>query len=278
MDAKRYAEACPKFVASQKLSPALGTLLNLADCYEKNGQVASAWARFHEAIALAQRLGRADREKTARDRADKLEPRLLKVTINARSPSVEVKIDGTPLDAAALGTPIPVDPGKHSVEATAKGKKPFATSIDVSDRSRALVVDIPALEDDAGTTTGSSPPTPPPPKEGEKEERGSGDTMRIVGIVAIGVGVVGAGVGTYFGLRTSSLWSDAQSRCSANNECDARGVELAGDAKSSGNISTIAFIAGGALALGGVVLFFTAPSAPVRANVGLGSVSIEGRF
>ena len=74
-EAKRLGEACPKFLASHKLAPGVGTLLNLADCYEKNGQIASAWARFHEAIALAQRVNRADREKIARDRAEKLEPR-----------------------------------------------------------------------------------------------------------------------------------------------------------------------------------------------------------
>ena len=38
MDAKRYGEACPKLVASHKLAPAVGTLLNLADCYERGGQ------------------------------------------------------------------------------------------------------------------------------------------------------------------------------------------------------------------------------------------------
>src|SRR5690242_6612861 len=53
----KHAEACPKFLASFKLDPKPGTAVNLADCYEKTGQIASAWARFQEAAALAQRAG-----------------------------------------------------------------------------------------------------------------------------------------------------------------------------------------------------------------------------
>jgi hypothetical protein len=296
MDAKRYSEACPKLVASQKIAPAVGTLLNLADCYERAGQLASAWARFHEAIALAQRLGRADREKTAKERADKLEPRLIKLTIVSPEKNVEVKLDGNVLDAAALGTAVPVDPGKHTIEATAKGKKAFTTTVDVSDRARSPSVEIPALDADpeasqskggSGSGSGSSGDTKAP-----EDQTSSGGTQRIVSYVAMGLGGVGIAVGAIFGLRTSSIWNDAKTHCTGL-ECDRTGVTLATDAKNAGTVSTISFVAGGVLLAGGAVLFFTAPNGSAKSSssgsakqseprlgvgVGLGSMTLQGRF
>ena len=285
IDAKRFSEACPKLVASHKLAPAVGTLLNLADCYERAGQLASAWARFHEAIALAQRLGRPDREKTAKERADKLEPRLIRLTIVSQEKDTEVKLDGKELDPAVLGTAVPVDPGKHAIEASAKGKKPFTTTIDVSDRVRTPSVEIPALDVDPEATKASDAKNAD--KTAPEEKGGDGSGQRIASYVLMGAGVVGLGVGTVFGLKTSSTWSDAKAHCTGL-ECDRTGVQLATDAKNAGTISTIAFVAGGALLAGGAILFFTAPKGSAKSSasrdvrvgvgVGVGSLSMQGSF
>src|SRR5687768_6154338 len=66
MSSGDFKTACPKFAASQKLDPGLGTSLNLADCYEKSGKTASAWAEFRDAAAAAHRVGSKDREQVAR--------------------------------------------------------------------------------------------------------------------------------------------------------------------------------------------------------------------
>src|SRR5882672_4544932 len=42
----RFAPACEKFEQSEHIDPAVGTLLYLAECYEKSGRTASAWATF----------------------------------------------------------------------------------------------------------------------------------------------------------------------------------------------------------------------------------------
>src|SRR5258708_39530923 len=69
MSAGNYAAACPKLADSQRLDPGAGTLMNLAACYEKNGQTASAWATFLEAAPAARAGGHPEWEAHAKERA-----------------------------------------------------------------------------------------------------------------------------------------------------------------------------------------------------------------
>src|SRR5450432_3316906 len=73
MDQKKYEEACKKLEGSQKLDPGAGTLLNLAACYEQNGQTASAWVTYKDAAAAS--AGRhPDWMQQANAKAAELEP------------------------------------------------------------------------------------------------------------------------------------------------------------------------------------------------------------
>ena len=98
----QFAEACLAFEGSFKKDPAATTLLNLADCREKNGQLASAWGHFVEAARLAR--GQGAIEKSARDRADALEPKLSYLVVavpdDVRVDGLVVKRDGVPMDPA----------------------------------------------------------------------------------------------------------------------------------------------------------------------------------
>src|SRR5258706_15050741 len=69
----KFAEACPKLEASQRLDPGVGALLNLGDCYEQYGRTASAWVEVREAASAARAGGSTDREAVARGRATALE-------------------------------------------------------------------------------------------------------------------------------------------------------------------------------------------------------------
>src|SRR5262245_33706896 len=67
--ARNCTEAAKKLEASQKLDGGIGTLLYLADAYEKCGRLASAWATFREAAYTAKAANQADRERIGRARA-----------------------------------------------------------------------------------------------------------------------------------------------------------------------------------------------------------------
>src|SRR6188768_3684544 len=66
--AGRLAEACPKYGESYRLDPQLGALLHYADCRERNGELASAYAAFRDAAEIAAQKN-DDRKALAEGRA-----------------------------------------------------------------------------------------------------------------------------------------------------------------------------------------------------------------
>jgi hypothetical protein len=279
----RYAEACPKFAASQKLDPGFGTAFNLGRCLESLGKTASAWASFQEAAGLAKTNGQADREAKATAAAVALEPKLerLIIVVKAPPPGLSVKRGGVTVDAAAFGSALPVDPGAYRIEATAPGKRPFSTEVSTGGPGKPVTVEIPPLEDAPHGTEGGTADT------GARARPWA--PQRYAGLgVGLG-GVVGLVVGAVFGMQaiTKKNDSNADGHCDASDACDAIGKALRADGIRSGNISTGLFVAGGVMVAGGVVLMVTAPPggkapASTRPSAGLaigpGSLALTGRW
>jgi hypothetical protein len=276
-----FAEACPKFEASEQLDPGLGTLLNLAECYEKLGKTASAWAEYREAIPLARAAGSKVRQDLATQRAAELESRLSTLTIHAPSGTVAVEIhrDGVLVQPAELGSAIPVDPGPHKIEASAPGKQSWSSTIEVGNDSSKLTVDVPVL---AASDSKEAAPAPAAPDAAVAAPAHSGSSQRTAAVVVAAVGVVGLGLGTVFGLQAGSTWSQAKSECIGYPKgCGPHSVSLQSTAKSKATVSTVAFIAGGA-ALGiGAVLWITADTGKkesVALGFGPGAAFLRGSF
>jgi hypothetical protein len=263
-----YAEACPKLEESQRLETGVGTLFNLADCYEHLGRTASAWAGFAEAADLAKRSGQEDREQVARDRATALAPKLSKMRVHMAAPlpsMLEIRYDDKPFSVAILDTDTPVDPGDHRLKATAPGKVSSETTVHIDAGAAVAQIEIPMLAD-------APAPPPPPPAIGPKQPddlappQENGSSWQKPATIAAGAGaIVALGIGAIFGLKASSNWSDAQKTC-ANQKCDAAGFSKWDDARSAGNVSTVGFIAGGVLAAAAIVLFVTSPSSEKNAT------------
>jgi hypothetical protein len=266
----KYAEACPKLAESQRLDAAVGTLLNLGECYEKNGQTASAWAAFRSAASLGRKDHQEEKERVARERAAAIENKLSRLTIvvspEAKAANVTIKRDGVALLEASWGTSIPIDPGQHTVEATSPGTKPWSKTIDLPLGAGSVTVTVPALE--SGGATAPVPAAAPASDQAAPPR--SGGWQRPAAFVAGGVGVAGLVVGTVFGLKAKSKQSDSEAYCGPGDMtiCSPQGGQLIDEAKKAATISTAGFIVGGVGIVGGVVLYLTAGSGSKNAGAG----------
>ena len=70
--------------------------------------------------------------------------------------------------------------------------------------------------------------------------------------------------GVWSGLRASSQRNEAQADHCDGTGCDAAGGDLVSSARTAATISTLTFIAGGALVVAGAIVFFTAPRSVKR--------------
>jgi hypothetical protein len=267
----KVPEACRKLEESRRLHPLPGTILNLAVCHEKEGLVASAFAEFREARLLAERDGRSDRVALADERMKAIEPRLsqLVVVVGADVDRSELRItrDATPLERAAWGTRIPVDPGEHIVEASAPGKKTRRIAVTVGREADVQTVVVGALDGDE-----SSAPTVPAevaPVRGTTQldtptAASTGlSTRRTFALASAGLGVVALGFGSYYGARAFSKHGDPAATCTTT-PCSSASLSLNDQAKFAADAATVSFAVAlvALVALGGAAFLWFGDTPP----------------
>lgn len=158
MNAGQIAEACAAFAQSEKLDPQLGTQYNLARCFEKQGKLASAWINYTELAAKDSNAGRRD---DSTRRATALEPRLPKMMLEVHATDgLVVTLDGVDVTVLA-GVESPIDPGVHTIQATAPAVPAWSKQIDFHVEGQTVKVEVPAL---AKAAAEPAKPAPPPPK------------------------------------------------------------------------------------------------------------------
>jgi hypothetical protein len=288
MDAGDFAAACPKLAESQRLDPGNGTLARLATCHEKEGRIATAWSEFSDLVTSAARAGQTDREKFARQRVAVLQPQLSRLSLRvatdvAAIPNLRVRRDAIDVGSAAWGVAVPLDPGEHRLEATAPGHKPWSATIAIGPAADQREVTVPALEVDpqlANASTAVESTTPPAPASQSAPVHPAGGVQRTVGI-ALGVaGVVGLGLGTYFGVRALGDASDAKRACPDATCSNRAAIQQNDDAKSNARVADVVIPLSVAGVVGGSLLYFLAPrGVRVEPTVGwVNGVRVEGAW
>lgn len=285
LDAGKFPQACEKLEASQQLDPGLGTLLHLADCYEKANRLASAWATFEEAASIARTRGENERAQIASVRAAALKPQLIQVIVQVTKPApgLEVRRNGRVIPPASYDVPVPVDEGAWTISASAPGREPFEASLDVKAGGGApYVVNIPELALAARPAPSSAPAAPAPasrtPAARDAGSSDSGDGQRTWGLIVGGVGVGAAVVSGVFTALAAKSNTDSKESCDPSDPkvCGVRGKKLRNQALTQASVATVTGVIGTLAIAGGATLYFTASTdSDESAGFGFG---LQGEF
>jgi hypothetical protein len=283
-------EACARLEQSNAIERGIGTMLYLAECYEKQGRSASAWALFREAASEAQAAGQFERANAGRQRAEKLEPSLSKLTVEVpdavRVQGLEITRNGAPLAPGLWGVPLPVDPGRLIVEARAPGYLSSSHTVVVEKGSQQARYELTKLEPaptpavvEAPMVTApieAAPPAQPAPLPEPKFNK-----LKLAGLIIGGAGAALLVVGAGLGGRAIKQNNVAGDNC-PNDRCNQKGVDAGDNADTAAMVANVGIIGGAALLVGGALTYFLAPKSETRVAVnsdgrGLG-LSVGGVF
>ncbi len=274
-DAGKFGLALEKYRRVAAVKETGQVRFNIARCEEQLGQIASALADY-ELVERDLRDVHGDAENdlrnTSRDRGNALRPRVPRLTLVVlppEPPNFVVRLDGVVIADAALGVPLPVDPGRHRIEASAGGRLPMTAELEVREKdSRRVPLELEksAAAQQADTVGGTS----------------NGSAQRVLGWVAIGGGVVMGALSIVFLAEHNSIVSDvtADGAC-PNGKCVSTTAKNTAMGRQSGANTTaglsVGFAIGAVAAAGaGVALVLTAKSNPTQVALHPGAPGAPG--
>lgn len=301
--AQRWADAIDLFSRAESLVHAPPHLLYIARASVQAGQLVRARETYmrivRESIAPNAPAAFRDAQEAAKSELPALEPRIPTLTIKVKGTgtNLAVSVDGKPVPPALIGAARPTDPGEHKLQASADGMASEVVTVSLKESAHETAVlelipgkTAPAPVAEAPPEKGAAPSNEmPAPSEPEETKTSS---MRWASYGALGVGVVGLGVGTLFALKSKSSRSDADDLCPDPDRCPVRyrsKVEsLDDDARSAKTLAIVGFAAGGVGLAAGVTLFLLsgnkqeqAPAAQglhVTPWIGFRSAGVSGAF
>jgi hypothetical protein len=251
-------EACASIERAVDLAggTAIGGLMLLGDCRERQGRPASAWSAYRRAFAAAQQRG-DPRDAKAAAAVARLEPTLPRLVVRvapelrART-GLEIRRGDTALPRETWGVPFPVDPGNTTLVAEVAGAPPHRVEVVVPAQATTVEAYVGPWPDLASPTN----------VDRDRREPGGGPSLLrtpgVVGVFMGGGGALALGTGIAMGFIAKSRYdvaiSDPTNACAAGL-CNARGKEAIDSARGLGTAGTIATIAGAALfATGGALV------------------------
>ena len=255
MEAGDLARACPKFAESERLDPAPGTLLSLADCEERARSFVKA--REHYLLAASGFPKKDPRRAFATGRAQTLEKRIAHVTLRLAPDApaeASVRLGDSVVPRSDLGASTAIDPGDVQVKVSAPGRKENAFTVTLAEGETKDVACELGVPEAPAASDASAP-------SGARSDIGSAsaassDPRRTVSFVLLGVGAASLIVGGVSGVLAATKASTVNEHCDASSACDQEGVDAATSGRFLAPLSTVTLIAGAVLAGAGAYFYF----------------------
>lgn len=284
-DAGHWADAYDKMARVGAVKMTAGVRYHLALCQEKMGKLAAALDGFHQAQKQAQADEARDVLRSVGKQLEELEPRVPRLTVHVVPPADDavVNLDGTPLAKALFGVAVPLDPGTHTVEASAPNRAPAKATITMGERD-VTSIDLQLGEPQAPAAvppTGTAPapaagPAPAPAAATapglDSAAAGSRSNVGPLLATAGAIGLAGLGVGAY--LAAGDAVTSGRQQCAASQTrgpCDsAVSTVRAWDFTAAG-----AWLGAAALGTVAIVLWTHSSHAQTSTALGIGPARIE---
>ncbi len=286
-DAGNCPDAIDKLARSERLFHAPTTLERLGECQIQVGKIVDGTESLNKVVRESLAPGAPAAFSAAQERAKKLlvdaKPKIAKLKIAVAAPPdavLAVKVDGEAMPVANLNTNRPMDPGEHNVEATAPGYKIARGKVTLPEGGSDTIALALEVDPDAP----KAPPVMTTTKKAEPTERGgtttyptapASESSRVPAYVALGLGVAGIAVGGIFGGLALGKKGDLNDGCKSG-QCASSQQSNIDDGKTFGNVSTVAFIAGGVVLAAGVYLYLT--SGPNKSTMAVTAPRKAGPF
>jgi hypothetical protein len=183
--------------------------------------------------------------------------------VSGAAGELSVELDGTSIGRAAWNTPMPVNPGKHQLRASAPGFREYATEVEVGREKDARRIEVPPLEKlPAAPATAPAPPPGPAEHQSARSAPGTDSgsrSKRVAAYITAGAGLGLVGVGSVFGVQALSRMSESDAQC-PNQRCTQTGADRSVQANSAANVANVC-VGVGLAAIGvGAYLYFTSGS------------------
>jgi hypothetical protein len=220
--AGRCPDACACYEQSLALVESTSAHLNLADCYEKKGQLATArghWTRAIETLPVgdARRAG-------AEARLSALDARMPKMVFRfvvAPPQGTRVLVDGHDLGPAALrGASVLADPGRHVVSVETPGEPGRTFTLDLEPGSKKSIVIEPPTPAQAPLPVRSVPPPPP-----DKRRAAGAEALDVTGSILAGLGGGALLAAAITGVVIADNDDEIEVEC-PDKRCTTRGLDL----------------------------------------------------